>query len=177
MQTAALALPSQQSELLEAWVEFLGRWPWDWFGTLTFRGDAIHPESADKRFRVWVSKINRNLFGPRWSKHGQGVRWVRALEFQRRDVLHFHVLLGAQGLSDLMRLSWMDEWDKLAGWARIEAPKSQRRVTGYCAKYVAKGGELDLGGPLSNDVDRWNLPLWSDDVGAPGAAEALCETL
>ena len=148
-------------ELTPAWVNLLGRWRWDWFATLTFRGDTVHPEAADKRFRIWISKINRSLYGPRWSKQKKGIRWVRALELQRRGVIHFHALLGGDGLSELRRLSWMDEWDKLAGWARIEPPRSSEAVRAYCSKYVVKGGEIDLGGPLK---DTGVLDLWPDGI-------------
>lgn len=72
------------------------------------------------------------------------MRWVRALELQRRGVIHYHALLGGAGLDELRRLSWMDEWDRLAGYARIERPENGAAVRAYCAKYVAKGGELDL---------------------------------
>ena len=146
-----------RDELTEAWSSFLDRWPWDWFATLTFRGDAVHPETAEKRFRVWISKINRTLYGPRWAKHGKGVRWVRALERQRRGVVHFHALIGGDRLVELRRLTWMDKWDELAGFARIEPPRSSEAVRRYCAKYVIKGGEIDMGGPLrvSSLLDLW----------------------
>jgi hypothetical protein len=88
--------------------------------------------------------MNRELYGPRWWKHGKSVRWVRALEVQRRGVIHYHALLGGAGVDELRRLSWMDEWDQLAGYARIEQPANGEAVRAYCAKYVAKGGELDL---------------------------------
>ena len=163
-----LASPNIQAEILtDAWATFLERQPWDWFCTLTFRGDAIHPESADKRFRVWTSKINRELYGPRWWKHGQGVRWVRALEMQRRGVIHYHALLGGAGVDELRRLVWMDEWNRLAGFARIEPPRDGAAVRRYCAKYVAKGGEIDLGGPLPRvaaDAPGWVSGRW---FGAP----------
>lgn len=143
---------------MDAWAAFLERQPWDWFCTLTFRGDAVHPEAADKRFRMWLSKVNRELYGPRWWKHGQGVRWVRALEMQRRGVLHYHALIGGAGVDELRRLVWMDEWNRLAGFARIEPPRDGEAVRRYCAKYVAKGGEIDLGGPLARVAA--NAPGW-----------------
>jgi hypothetical protein len=133
--------------LSEAWADFLGRWPWDWFGTHTFRVET-HPEAADKVFRVFVSKINRRLYGVRWNKHKRGIRWVRALELQRRGVIHFHTLMGGAGLSELRRLEWMDLWNELAGYARITQPENSDAVRRYCAKYVIKGGEIDMGGPL-----------------------------
>ena len=118
---------------------------------MTFR-HPVHPEAADKRFRVWVSLINRELYGVRWARHGDGIWWARALEWQRRDVVHYHALLGGAGLDALRRLSWMDAWTELAGWARIEPPRAGDAVRGYVSKYVVKddaGGELDLGGRLS----------------------------
>jgi hypothetical protein len=67
----ATATPVDRQALRDAWIAFLGRWEWEWFCTFTFR-DLVHPEAADKRFRV--------LFGHHWHKHGAGLRWVRALE-------------------------------------------------------------------------------------------------
>jgi len=137
--------PENRLLLSEAWLSFLSRWRWEWIAHLTFRED-VHPEAADKVFRVWLSKLNRELFGKRWYKRGQGVVWVRGLERQRRGVIHFHSLLA--GVGDARRLTWMDEWNKLAGFARIWPVASQRQAVQYVTKYVVKGGEVDIGGPL-----------------------------
>ena len=58
MPYAAFDPESYQSraELRSAWIRFLGRWPWDWFATLTFY-DAVDPRIADKRFRVWITLL------------------------------------------------------------------------------------------------------------------------
>ena len=128
-----------------AWAELLTRWSWEWFCTLTFSNPRVHPERANKAFRVWLAIANRTLFGRRWHKRGEGVTWARGLELQQRGTIHFHVLVA--GVADLRRLTMMDEWARLAGWARIRPVESQERVARYVAKYVAKGGEIDLGGP------------------------------
>jgi hypothetical protein len=39
-------------------------------------------------------------------------------------------------------------WNELAGFARIEPIKRAELVQRYVSKYVIKGGEIDLGGPL-----------------------------
>src|SRR5882724_705581 len=101
---------SPSRALQEAWITLLGRWRWEWYCTLTFRED-VHPEAAKKRFRTFEKMINRSLYGPRWFKHGQGIRWVRALEYQRQGVIHFHALLG--GVGDLPRPSWTETWHEL----------------------------------------------------------------
>jgi hypothetical protein len=134
-----------KQELKDGWVELLGRWAWEWFATLTFERPRVHPEGADKTFRAWISKVNDARFGRRWRKQGKGVLWARGIEFQRRGSVHFHVLVARVG--KVRRLSMMDEWAELAGWARIRPVEHQDRVAKYVAKYVAKGGEIDLGGP------------------------------
>ena len=126
----------------------------------TFR-DLVHPEAADKRFRVLLSQANRMLYGVRWHKHGEGIRWVRALEYQKRDVIHYHALMA--GVQDLRRLTWMDRWHELAGYARIESIESAAAVARYVSKYVVKGGEIDLGGPLVPS----ELPLFLQAASRP----------
>jgi hypothetical protein len=146
--------------LRDAWIVFLGRWQWEWFCTFTFR-EIVHPEAADKRFRVLISQANRVLYGHRWHQHGAGLRWVRALEYQKRDVIHYHALLA--GVQDLRRLFWMDRWHELAGYARIEPIASADAVHRYVSKYVVKGGEIDLGGPLMPTT----LPLFPEACSRP----------
>jgi hypothetical protein len=146
------------SPLRAAWVSLLSRYHWDLFGSLTFRDDT-HPESAMKRFRLFVSMINRKLYGPRWAKHNKGVSWCVAMERQARGVLHFHCLLADPELTSLLKGSWFkldgrwanelnEMWNELAGFARIEPIQVAELVQNYVAKYVIKGGEIDLGGPM-----------------------------
>lgn len=165
----SLGQARDRAQLVDAWAAFLDALgPWDWFATLTFRDDT-HPEAAAKRFAVWVCKLNCELYGNRWWKRRRGVRWARALERQRRGVVHFHALLGANRLAELRRLWWMDRWEELAGYARIERPRSHVAVRRYCGKYVVKAGagEIDLGGPLPTPSD---VPeLWP--AGAPIVAQ------
>lgn len=138
---------SSSARLHNCWTEFVRRFEWHWFCTMTFR-NRIHPEAADKRFRLFVSKLNRKLFGPRWHrKRAETIYWVRGLEYQKRDVIHFHALLGCRG-KDLnhhaIRRYWSDTWNELAGFARIEVVRSGADAARYITKYVTKGGEIDL---------------------------------
>jgi len=134
-------------DIRNAWCQFLGQWDWQWFCTLTFR-DVVHPEAADKSFRYFISRLNRQLYGPRWYKKAYGgIPWVRALEYQRRGVIHFHALFA--DVEGVRRLSWMDEWNEIAGFGRIEAIKDKWAVRRYVTKYCLKEGEIELGGALS----------------------------
>jgi hypothetical protein len=48
----------------------------------------------------------------------------------------------------------MDEWNSMAGYARIYPFEAGRGAEYYICKYAAKGGEIDFGGPLSLVADR-----------------------
>ena len=150
--------------LSEAWLNLISRYDWDWYVTHTFRED-VYPERADKLWRVWCSKINTALYGNHWHKKVKrgtvpGVYWVRAIEYQKRGVLHFHGLVkGVQGMNQFI---WMNEWlnldgkgltEGLTGMSRIhpyENFNKQNYIIQYISKYVSKGGEIDLSPNLIN---------------------------
>jgi len=114
---------SQSDKLHKAWSEFLMTQDWQWFVTFTFK-EEIHPEAADKLYRVWLNKLNRALYGQRWrKKQSGGVKWVRALEWQKRGVLHYHALISNVGYAD--RDTWAACWTELgetskAGFIKID---------------------------------------------------------
>jgi hypothetical protein len=58
--TTAATVPIRA--LQDTWVILLRRWVWQRFCTFTFR-DIIHSESADKRFRLFISMVNRECYG------------------------------------------------------------------------------------------------------------------
>lgn len=140
-----VSTPERRS-LQEGWVELLGRYEWHWFCTMTFR-DATHPERADKLFRLWNSKLNRMLFGARWHKKTSRITyWARGLEYQRRDVIHYHALVGCRAKNlnhHALRRYWGEAWNDLAGFARIEEVRSTVDTVRYLTKYITKGGEID----------------------------------
>ena len=140
------------------WAEFLDKFePWDWYCTLTFR-DEIHPEKANKRYLKFIRLINESIYGRRYRERGQGIYHVKALEWQKRGVLHFHSLMGG-GVSRLRRLSLMDNWNWHNGFARIEQYDPKLGARRYLSKYVVKGGDLDFCFPR----DMW---MWFADNGA-----------
>jgi hypothetical protein len=137
-----------KDRLRAEWAEFLGRWSWEWFGTFTFRGEIVHPERADKQFRRWLSDLNSEVHGKRWKRGIKSVGWARALEIQKRGVIHYHALI--RGVGDLRRLSMMDRWNEMAGFSKILPIRSQLAVRNYVSKYVVKDGEIDFGGLVAS---------------------------
>jgi len=144
---ASAAASSKTGRIVAGWEGLLDRYAWDWFATYTF-ADSIHPEAADKLFRVWASKLNRLVAGSNWHKRpADTVRWARGLEWQKRGVLHYHALLYTrQGLNlQAYRFEWAAKWQQLAGgFSKILPCDSATAVRAYIAKYCGKGGEVDL---------------------------------
>lgn len=138
----------KRDRLHHSWADFLATQDWQWFITFTFK-EEIHPESADKLFRVWINKLNRDIYGQRWRKKPSGgVKWVRALEWQKRGVLHYHALVSNVGFAS--REKWANEWMVLgesgkAGFIKIDQyDESRGGAEAYLSKYVAKDGDIDV---------------------------------
>lgn len=139
-----------RSALEQAWVQFLSPYQWLWFATFTFR-EAVHPEAADKKFRFWVRLLNERNVGAQHRRPRMQARcaqWVRGLEWQKRDVLHYHALIanlppyGDRAERDY----WSATWNGLyaAGFAFIKPIADVGGVCGYVSKYVSKGGQIDV---------------------------------
>jgi hypothetical protein len=122
---------------------------WNWFCTFTFRGD-IHPESANKIWMKYIHQINRETFGCRYYKRNQGVIWSRGSESQKRGALHYHALIGLVP-DRVRRLSYMDYWNHLAGFARIYQYERGKGAEQYITKsaYAFKRGEVDFSDTLT----------------------------
>jgi len=133
--------------LVDGWSQFIEKFsPYELYVTLTFE-TSIHPEQADRRYKRFIRKINESLYGRRYREQGKGIYWVRALEYQRRDVIHFHALLGG-GVCKLSRIALTDMWksEKGNGHTWIEKFNPLKGATRYLSKYVgkSKAGEVDL---------------------------------
>ena len=97
----------KKKELLDGYEEWLSRFKWSWFGTLTFRRRDIPPWMADRAFWDWVVAIDNE-------DGSDDFRWVRVTEHGAfGDNLHFHVLVG--GLKNGSKWPWIVRWQELAG--------------------------------------------------------------
>jgi len=139
-------------DLKDAWINFIkGYEPFTWYVTLTFK-EPKHPESADKAFFRWIRHINECLYGRRYREKKKGVTWIKCMEYQKRDVVHFHCLIGDPNLYKLKRLDFMKAWEYdcyrskelVNGFARIAEYNAARGAVNYCSKYVLKSGEIDI---------------------------------
>jgi len=156
------------SPMQEGWLSLIKKYePYDWFATLTFR-DPVHVEVAEGRFKRWRIYIDNALYGGNFVKKRKGVTWFRAMERQKRGVLHFHCLIGSPDMYRLKRKDFVKAWetncglstskfrldygrfDKILaepdsldwlsnGFAMIHKYDPSKGADYYCSKYVTKG--------------------------------------
>ena len=169
---------SELTPVAEEWARFLSGWSWDWFATLTFdwRRRRWGPEHMRAEFDRWIGNVEELVRGPetnaarrlrqREARAGhvqhrlsQRVWWTVAEEPHKSGRLHFHALLGGEGLAQVRPGAIVAAWYDRAGYVKLEVPCGRAAVLAYCSKYVAKGGELDIGGPLTAAPGREPSPL------------------
>ena len=129
---------------------------WKLFVTLTFR-DPIPPEPAFNIWRRLVRLLNERSFGKHYTRivHHSYFSYVLGIEYQRRDVVHFHALVDKPLNFDLVH-RW---WQRAAGYAWIEPIEKYQEAIRYVTKYVTKGGELKVFFSKTERVPK-PLPTW-----------------
>ena len=139
-------------QLSEAWGQFLLQFSWDWFVKLTFR-DSVGSFRAHRLFGHFVRDLEKAA--------GIPIFWFRADEIgPHGGRFHIHALIG--NVAHLRRMSWVDRWDRLAGYARILPFNAKRGAAYYCAKYVTKqSGDWEMSENLV--AFRQNQPILSLD--------------
>jgi len=131
---------SMKRALVEGWGQFLSQFSWDWFLTLTFR-EPVGSFRAHRLFGYFVRDIQKAA--------GVPIFWFRADEIGTHlGRFHMHALIGNVG--NLRRMTWVDRWNDLAGYARILPFNAERGAAFYCAKYIAKqSGDWEMSDNLA----------------------------
>jgi hypothetical protein len=131
---------SMKRALVEGWGQFLSQFSWDWFLTLTFR-EPVGSFRAHRLFGYFVRDIEKAA--------GVPIFWFRADEIGTHlGRFHMHALMGNVG--NLRRMTWVDRWNDLAGYARILPFRADRGAAFYCAKYIAKqSGDWEMSDNLA----------------------------
>jgi hypothetical protein len=124
-----------KEELIHAYADWLQKYNWTWFCTLTFKG-APPLKRADRLFRVWISEIKQSEGTKKFS-------WVRVTERGAfGDNIHFHALIG--GLRDASKWRWMFRWEELAGEANILYYVPKLGGVQYMLKEARPGCDFDI---------------------------------
>lgn len=112
------------------------------FTTLTFK-DYVSPYRGKKMVKRWLARAEQALK----DKRGDSLKSFCALEWQKRDVIHYHLLLIGRGLDALSRKRLEHRWEAIGGgFARCY--EADREAAPYLAKYTSKslGGDVEWGG-------------------------------
>lgn len=127
--------------LRKTWSEWLSMRRWRVFLTLTFR-DETYPETALKRLKYLIRILNEEAFGLHYTNYvGHSYfSYVASIEYQKRDVIHFHVLIDRPVNFKAIHAYW-NQW---AGFAKVELVKQNEDAVYYVTKYIAKCGEMGL---------------------------------
>ena len=136
------------------------------FITITHANQNTHPEFSIKQRNHWLNELNRTLFGRRYVRNGEGLCSFFGIEYQNkraatyggRATVHQHGVIAGHGLGSLRRDEWKARLDHYCmGFCKVELPKNRSRAINYCAKYVAKEGELDIWLPKSITLNDFRV--------------------
>lgn len=147
---AVLKVPSASP-----WGSFLASFPWDWFVTLTFRGE-VGEWGAERKFRKLVRQMRHDA--------GHRVEWFRVTEWHKfRNVPHYHALF--TDCKQLRRLRYVDWWwGQGFGTARVSPYDKQLGAGCYLGKYLLKQ-DSDLS--VSRGLKRFAPGALEDSHGLP----------
>lgn len=127
--------------LRKTWSEWLSMRNWRVFLTLTFR-EETYPETALRKLKYLIRILNEETFGLRYINYvGHSYfSYIASIEYQKRDVIHFHVLIDRPVNFQTIHKYW-NAW---AGFAKPELVKLNENAVYYLTKYITKNGEMGL---------------------------------
>lgn len=140
----------------EEWVKLLGSYPWEIFGTLTFK-EKVSEKKAHQVLIRFIRKINRKVFGPNHQRKSiPGVSCARVLERTKDNQLHWHILLdGLRGRIEPAGLLLL--WNKSGGG--FDSGKFEEAFKPYrdigAAKYLSKYSHLSSFENVVGQPDIW----------------------
>lgn len=135
--------------LKRTWGDYLNVLPWDLFVTVTSE-DPIHPESLDKLSNQIIHKLNREVYGQNYYKAPNvGVLVAKAVEMQKRYILHSHMLIAGVPEHFYRKDLWRFIWEKKGCVNKVEKYDSSLGAGYYLTKYVAKEANIEMYGNTS----------------------------
>jgi hypothetical protein len=151
---ASMQARSYLTDLISSWLA--GMAEWKVFLTLTFREDKA-PDVANAYWKRLVRELNQELYGKHYTKkvHHSYFSYVLGVEYQRRDVIHFHAI--ADKPLNFKKIHTL--WNDWAGFVWTDIIKDKRDCVRYVAKYTLKGGSVDVY-EAKRDFIPDPLPSW-----------------
>jgi hypothetical protein len=121
------------ANLKQSYGEFLSQFPWDWYGTLTFR-DKVSSHMAFKRFNKWKVRLKKA------AKHR--IDYVLVIEgtCSRDGVPHLHFLI--VGAKNEKPYTWEQRWYVIGGLAKIERYHPRQGASYYLGSKMVDGNAV-----------------------------------
>jgi hypothetical protein len=118
-------------ELRTAYTDFLSRYPFEWFATLTFKNE-VSPQAAKKHFLKWVRKLCI----------GEHLRVAALIIYNRASYPHLHALMlgrnrDGKTLNDASIERWQEEWSSYRYGCKIRQVYDLEGASRYIAKNIA----------------------------------------
>lgn len=135
----------QPESLAKPWGEWLKQWPWESWGTLTFRDDGYSHEAATRSFNRFTAWLR--------AEGNDQVSYFVGHEVGKQGRLHLHCLLGSLAPMTSRRALWQ-WWFERYGRCELRGYDPEQGAAVYVSKYVTKElahYDLDLEG-----MDRWH---------------------
>lgn len=157
-----------QENLRRAWDDYLGRFPWEWFCTLTFdpkRANCTR-DKVDREAFDWCNLTARTLRKP--------IGWVYAPERSRGGAWHAHVLMTG-GIERRDLKSCEGVWRARNGLLDIRSVWHGRGASFYTSKSASMWGALVCSDTLTQYraamKDSLVVALHSSEDAAGGARD------
>lgn len=139
--------------------DYLDRWPWQMFGTVTTR----RPMSVERAERVVWPLFEREVR----CRAGHSWQWFRATEpFEYRPGVHLHFL--GLDLGDIRRDDLREWCFHNIGRAEFQPFDPALGATHYLCKYVVKGNDCDYRIRFSPQADKFRRPVRGASVALAG---------
>lgn len=118
------------TNLHQPYGEFLNKFHWDWYCTLTFR-NQVSSRMAFKRFNNWKIQLKKAT--------NQRIDYAMVIEhtYTRIDIPHLHLFLAGAGREK--PYIWEKRWYAMGGLAKIEPYDPKQGASYYLGSKIASG--------------------------------------
>lgn len=150
---------SALKDVTENWILRLA--DWKNFTTLTFE-EETPPDKARRLLYSLINTLNEDLLGKHFKrkvKHSY-FSYVTGIEYQKRDVIHFHMLADSPIHFDRIHSFWKYH----AGFAWTEIIRDPVDVVQYIAKYTLKGGNIEVFQAKKRPVLKQYPTWWNEET-------------
>jgi hypothetical protein len=146
-----------------AWIDWVAdKRAWKSMLTLTFDDKKhqydVSTTDAKNYWRMLVRQLNVGVFGEHYTKHCHHsyFSYVIGLEYQKRGVVHFHVLVDNYVNYELIHRLW----GNAHGFVWISPVTDRAVVVEYVCKYIMKQGDANLDIYVSK---KRTVPIYKPD--------------